>query len=119
MFRLHNLSNESKIDWLAYNGKLNDKKIFISPCTEESISIGNFIRDKYGFEVRFVDDETHTINPTILKWDEIDYIRGECVFLLTKRTVDMPQGFKRLNVNDADIFGIPLNESNPNHKLFL
>ena len=112
MFRLHNLSNESKIDWLAYNGKLNDKKIFISPCTEESISIGNFIRDKYGFEVRFVDDETHTINPTILKWDEIDYIRGECVFLLTKRAVDMPQGFKRLNVNDADIFGIrhdPLN----------
>ena len=50
MFRLHNLTIESKIDWLVKNENILDREIVISPWDEYGIKCYNWISQKWGGE---------------------------------------------------------------------
>ncbi|MCI8462030.1 MAG: class I SAM-dependent methyltransferase [Lachnospiraceae bacterium] len=85
MFRLHNPGIESKIDWLVKNGKLNGKKIIISPWNQDSIHMHQYLIHRWGeYEILIFDDEVAQYNKAVLSKACIENIQldDSCIALI-------------------------------------
>lgn len=85
MYRLHNIGIEAKIDWLIKNGRLEEKRLIISPWNEDTIRMYNYLRDKYRVGALenslIVDDEVSKFNKKVLSTDALNSIELDASYV--------------------------------------